>query len=395
MAAYDVPGVYVEEVSTGAKPIGAASTSVPALVGLAPRSDRFVNEPRACNYWSEFVRDFMDEDSKGTNLAQAVYGFFQNGGRRCYVLNIGSHGSVAGDARKRTGILALEPFDEPSMIAAPGYTTPGDHRALLDFAENFQRFAILDVPERVEDVKELTEVGSEESAVDVEAAKKPRAKASRPPDSKYGACYYPSLVVKDPFSPGNVTVPPSGHIAGIYAANDFSRGVHKAPANVPVRGACGLSHRLTRAEQGVLNMAGVNAIAFFKDAGIRIWGARTLSITDPEWRYVNVRRLFNMIEDSIGSGTRWVVFEPNDQSTRNSVARDCRAFLTLQWRSGALVGKTPDEAFFVKCDEENNPTDVVDAGRLVVDIGVAPSKPAEFVIFRIGQWQGSTDVQAA
>jgi uncharacterized protein len=407
---YDTPGIYVEEVSTGTKPIEGASTTTAAFLGVAPVANAYVDEPRACNSWTEFVRDFVADDSQGTDLARAVYGFFMNGGRRCYVVNIGSSGTIAGDARKGSGVHALSTFDEPSMVAAPGYTDAADYRALLDHAESMKdRVAILDGPQRVADVKELTEVasadapsgggeGGEGAEGETPAARRRGARAAstakRPPDSKYGAVYFPWLVIRDPFGKENVAVPPSGHIAGVYAQNDVTRGVHKAPANYPIRTALGLTQRITSEAQGVLNKAGVSCIRFFSDSGIRIWGARTLS-SDPEWRYVNVRRLFNMIESSIGAGTRWCVFEPNDQITRNSIARDVRAFLKLQWLAGALVGATPEQAFFVKCDAENNPPEVVDAGRLVVDIGIAPSKPAEFVVFRIGQWSGGTDVQSA
>jgi phage tail sheath protein FI len=389
---YDTPGVYVEEVSTGAKPIESVSTRVLAVIGVAPKNDAYVNQPRECNNWSEFVRDFCTDDSKGTNLAYAVYGYFMNGGGRCYVLNIGAAGTVSGDARKGTGINAFEAYDEPAMVAAPGYTNAADYRAVLDHCEKMKnRVAILDGPAQIADVKEMTDIGT----VDAPGAADGKPQAAkpigrRPPESKYGAVYFPWLVVRDPFGTDNITIPPSGHIAGIYSFNDVQRGVHKAPANYAVRTAIGLSQRITREQQGALNQAGVNVIRFFPDSGIRVWGARQLS-KDPEWRYVNVRRTFIMIEESIGRGTQWVVFEPNDQITRNSVIRDCRAFLTLQWLAGALVGATREEAFFVKCDAENNPPEVVDAGRLVVDIGIAPSKPAEFIVFRIGQWQGGTD----
>jgi len=402
---YEVPGIYIEEQSTGTKPIEGVSTTTAAFLGLAPKADAYVNEPKACNSWSDFVRLFMDKDSKGTHLAYAVYGYFSHGARRCYVVNLGKDGTVAGDARKGTGVNALEAFDEPSMIAAPGFTSLADYRALIDHAEKMKdRVAILDGPPSVEDVKELTEVataGGDAATGDPAAPARGRGAAGRssakkPPESKYAACYYPWLTVRDPFAQGNVNVdvPPSGHIAGVYAMNDVQRGVHKAPANYPVRGALGLSRRVTPSDQEVLNPAGINCIRFFSDSGIRVWGARTLA-SDPEWRYVNVRRLFNFIEESISKGTRWVVFEPNDQITRNSIARDCRAFLKLQWIAGALVGATPEQAFFVKCDAENNPPEVVDAGRLVIDIGIAPSKPAEFVIFRIGQWAGGSETQAS
>ena len=197
--------------------------------------------------------------------------------------------------------------------------------------------------------------------------------------------------MRDPLDGEIKDVPPSGHVAGIWARTDAERGVHKAPANETVRGALDLTQRLTDAEQGVLNQAGVNAIRFFTSSGgIRVWGARTLAV-DPEWRYVNVRRLINMIEESVIQGTNWVVFEPNDRLLWHQVRRDVGAFLLRTWRDGALLGRTPEEAFFVKCDEETNPPEVIDAGQLVVVIGVAPVKPAEFIIFRISQFQGGSE----
>jgi phage tail sheath protein FI len=184
-------------------------------------------------------------------------------------------------------------------------------------------------------------------------------------------------------------------MAGIYARTDATRGVHKAPANEVVRGALDLTYRITPQEQGELNTNGINCIRFFPTQGIRVWGARTLADAANEWRYINVRRLFNMIEESIGRGTRWVVFEPNDMTLWKGIKRDISAFLTLQWRQGALMGATPEEAFFVQCDAETNPPEVIDAGQVVAVIGIAPVKPAEFVIFRIGQSAGGTQVETA
>ena len=189
-------------------------------------------------------------------------------------------------------------------------------------------------------------------------------------------------------------MPPSGHIAGIWARTDATRGVHKAPANEMVRGALNLTYQLTRAELGVLNPQGVNCIRLFPSAGILVWGARTLAESSSEYRYLNVRRLVNMIEESIDEAMRWVVFEPNDQSLWKRIRRDVGAFLTMLWRDGALKGATPEEAFFVKCDEETNPPEVINEGRVVTLIGIAPVKPAEFVIFRISQWEGGTEVES-
>jgi len=207
-------------------------------------------------------------------------------------------------------------------------------------------------------------------------------------DSKYAAMYYPWVQVADP-TPGatstTMMMPPSAHLAGIWARSDGERGVHKAPANEIVRGALGLGITLTNVEQGVLNPVGVNCIRAFAGRGIRVWGARTLS-SDPSWRYLNVRRLFNYVEKSIENGTQWMVFEPNDYDLWARAKRNISAFLKTVWMQGALFGQSTDEAFYVKCDAENNPIETRDAGQLIIDIGIAPVKPAEFVIIHISQY---------
>jgi phage tail sheath protein FI len=205
-------------------------------------------------------------------------------------------------------------------------------------------------------------------------------------DSKFAALYYPWIKVAGPDG-RPLSIPPSGHMAGIYARNDNERGVHKAPANEVLRGVLELDTQITKGEQDTLNPIGVNCIRSFTGAGLRVWGARTLS-SDPAWRYINVRRLFNYVEKSIEGGTQWIVFEPNDEALWGRVRRDITAFLMGVWRDGALVGSTPDQAFFVKCDAELNPPDVRDRGQLIVDIGLAPVKPAEFVVFRFSQFSG-------
>jgi phage tail sheath protein FI len=206
-------------------------------------------------------------------------------------------------------------------------------------------------------------------------------------DSKYAALYYPWVKVFDPATGGNEFVPPSGHMAGVWARNDETRGVHKAPANEVVRGAILVETHLTKAEQELLNPEGINCIRAFPGRGIRVWGARTLS-SDPAWRYLNVRRLFNYLEESILGGTQWVVFEPNDDALWAKIRRTVSSFLVMEWRKGALFGLTPNEAFFVKCDRDNNTAESIDAGQVVCEIGVAPVKPAEFVIFRLSQFSG-------
>ena len=206
-------------------------------------------------------------------------------------------------------------------------------------------------------------------------------------DSQYAVMYYPWIKVENPIgSNGNaeVYVPPSGHIAGVWARTDDERGVWKAPANDTIRGVLDLERTITQNEQGLLNPIGINCIRPFGVRGIRIWGARTLS-SDTDWRYINVRRLFNMIETTILEGTQYAVFEPNDQNLWEGVKRTLTAFLRGLWSAGALFGQSADEAFYVKCDAETNPPESIDEGKLVVEVGIAPVKPAEFVIFRISQ----------
>jgi hypothetical protein len=206
-------------------------------------------------------------------------------------------------------------------------------------------------------------------------------------DSAYAAFYYPWIKVENPIGlngDAEVFIPPSGHIAGVWARTDESRGVWKAPANDTIRGCLDVAYGVTQNEQSVLNPIGINCIRPFGTRGIRIWGARTLS-SDSDWRYINVRRLFNMVEKTIADGTQWAVFEPNDVALWEGIKRTLNAFLTGLWSTGALFGQSVDQAFYVKCDAENNPPESIDQGLLIVEVGIAPVKPAEFVVFRIAQ----------
>lgn len=205
-------------------------------------------------------------------------------------------------------------------------------------------------------------------------------------DTSYAAQYYPWIWVYDPYSRDDVVIPPTGHVAGIIARTDLEQGVHKPPANAVVIDAKDLFRSVTKNDSALLNPVGINCIRDFRPdgRGIRLWGARTMT-SDPEWKYVNVRRLFLFIEKSIDHGTQWVVFEANSDPTWARVVRTITSFLVNVWRSGALMGTTPDQAFFVKCDRTTMTQDDIDNGRLICYIGVAPVKPAEFVIFRIGQ----------
>jgi phage tail sheath protein FI len=295
-----------------------------------------------------------------------------------------------GDVIERSGIEGLEIADDATMVCCPDLfsafpmppeATEDAKREALDKVKAVQvamiahsermgnRIAILDAP----------------PGRTPQEMKKWREKDTNY-DSKYAAMYYPWLKVDGPDG-HPIDVPPCGHIAGIYARNDNERGVHKAPANEVVRGALNAELQITKGEQDVLNPIGVNCIRSFVGRGLRVWGARTQS-SDPAWRYISVRRLFNYVEASIERGTQWIVFEPNDADLWARVRRDVSAFLTGCWRDGMLFGATPSESFFVKCDAENNPEDVRDRGQLVIDVGLAPVKPAEFVIFRFSQYAG-------
>ncbi|NER79387.1 MAG: phage tail sheath family protein, partial [Leptolyngbya sp. SIO1D8] len=211
--------------------------------------------------------------------------------------------------------------------------------------------------------------------------------------SQFAAIYYPWIEVPNPRNSGRpITIPPSGHIMGVWARTDETRGVHKAPANEVPRGVTGLAYDCNFREQEQLNPIGINCLRPFPNRGIRIWGARTLVEPDiTEWRYINVRRLMSYIEKSIENGTQWVVFEPNDEDLWQRVKRVVSNFLTELWRQGALMGSSPEQAFYVKCDGDLNTPDTMILGRLYIEVGVAPVRPAEFVIFRVSQWSGQDE----
>lgn len=266
---------------------------------------------------------------------------------------------------ERRGIDALELIDEVAIAIAPGMWSQTVRNSLIQHCELLQdRFAIVDP----------------QDGLTIEGIREYRA----PIDTKYGALYYPWLVVRDPSVGQNVGIAPSGHMAGVYARVDTDRGVHKAPANVVIRGITGFERDVTKREQDMLNPQGINAFRSFPGRGNRVWGARTLS-SDGSWRYIPVRRLFNFVEESIDEGTQWVVFEPNEESLWARVRASVGNFLTTVWRSGALEGTSAEQAFFVICDRTTMTQDDIDNGRLICVIGIAPVKPAEFVIFRIQQ----------
>jgi phage tail sheath protein FI len=444
--AYKSPGVYVEEIDRGTKPIEAVGTSTAAFIGITAEASYKMIDPESGNLvpdpdqeprlnkatlvtnWTEFTKIFGGFLAKEASfLPDAVYSYFDNGGGPCYIVSLRAVNEaqpeakparrsraaaaaaattgenpaeatpapvvesapltvdeIVGDPAARTGLGALEALDDVRLVLCPdvmvGYDGSDDAKnrikmvqeAMISHCERMKyRFAVLDTPPHL----------------NIQQAKDWRMFINF--DSSYAALYYPWLGMRDMASPGSTIkyVPPSAHVAGIMSRVDEERGVHKAPANEVVKNAVGVEISISKGEQDVLNPIGVNCIRAFPGRGLRIWGARTLS-SNASWRYVNVRRLFIVVEASMDAGLQWVVFEPNDNTLWAKVRRDVTSFLRGVWRSGALFGTTPEQAFYVKCDEELNSSDVRDLGQLVIEVGMCPTKPAEFVIFRISQWAG-------
>lgn len=290
------------------------------------------------------------------------------GGSNGSIANISASDFVGVDngAGKRTGIQSFLDNDNVSIMAVPGITDPNVQLMLVAHCENLgSRFAVLDMPRSA---KKLDDIMAHRDMF----------------DSNYAAMYHPWLEIFDPLDKKNLAIPPSGSIVGIYARSDNTRGVHKAPANEVVRACVGLDCQFNKGEQDILNPKGVNLIRSFPGQGIRVWGARTIT-SNSSWKYVNVRRLFIFIEESIKANTNWAVFEPNDEVLWVRVKRTIDVFLTGLWRNGYLAGNSAAEAFFVNIGRNTMSQDDIDNGRLVCVIGVAPVKPAEFVIFRISQ----------
>ncbi|MFI6294791.1 phage tail sheath family protein [Nonomuraea sp. NPDC050790] len=496
------PGVYIETVDSGSRPIEGVGTAVAAFVGFASKGP---SEPTLVTSWSQYAGVF-GESFAGGLLAHAVYGFFLNGGSACYVVRIGGDGAAPQPApqamlgssfrivakelpEKEQDDISVEvsklppeddeqpeeerftitvrregkveeTFDFPAKSGKGTLPTAVRQSKLIRIEEVGQELAKLEAtsvalkappPPPVLPAKVSPEVyiGSEDertgfrglAAVDAvtmiaipdlmgalerEAITPEGVKSVQnelnahcalmkdrmaildaPPglsaqgllswkndlglDSMWATLYHPWIKVFDPETKVR-RIPPSGHIAGVWARSDATRGVHKAPANEVIHGAIALESQLTREEQDLINPTGVNCIRVMPGRGIRVWGARTLAATDKQWQYLNVRRLFNYLQESILNGTQWVVFEPNDDALWARIRRTIAAFLVMEWRRGALFGLTPDEAFYVKCDRETNPAESIDKGLVVCEIGVAPVKPAEFVVFRLAQMASGTSL---
>jgi phage tail sheath protein FI len=331
-----------------------------------------------CTNFGEFATSFGDfsTDKNQQMLAHAVHGFFNNGGTRCYVMRFAAERDIQADALDAFGAI-----DEIAIVAAPGIVSETVQEMIIDHCESLgDRFAVLDGAQQA--------TNPEFSKTKIQGQTK---------DSSYAALYFPwirvddltgKIVSSDDSQREPLFVAPSGHIAGVYAQVDANRGVHKAPANVVVRGALDVQHPLTKAHQDGLNPPGINCLRNL-NGNIYVWGARTMGgDANGEFKYVSTRRLMNFLRESIEEGTRFVVFEPNNPGLWQRIKRSVGDFLLGQWRAGALLGETPEKAFFVKCDGETNPRDVREVGRVVTEIGVAIVKPAEFVIFRIQQQTG-------
>lgn len=325
------------------------------------------SEVKLCTNFSEFKKFFGDFSTIAdqNTLAHAVYGFFNNGGTRCYVVWEKTKADID------SALNQFEAIDEIAIVAAPGITTSDVLETINTHCKNLgDRTAIFDTLETA-DLSDASLVTT-----------------LKPFNSDYAAVYFPWIQVFDPATGELKYIPPCGHLAGIYARVDTQRGVYKAPANEVVMGAVGLKYNVSKSQQDGLNPSGINCIRNL-NGNIRVWGARTMGGDDNgEFKYISVRRLLNYLRESIDEGTQWTVFEPNAPDLWARIRRNVTAFLTTVWRSGALFGNAPEQAFFVKCDEETNPPEIRDLGQVVTIIGVAVIKPAEFVIFRISQWAG-------
>lgn len=370
MPEYLAPGVYVEETSFPSKPIAGVPSGVAAFIGVVGEKTLLAaahvlppaGQPCLVTNFSEFTMQFGDTQAANLNLAHAVAGFFQNGGQRCWVSRVAAPKDLPGEAV----FAALAAIDEIALVAAPGITTTAMHQALLDHCQACgDRFAILDG----------VRVPASPTAADI-------CPAGRSEAGSYGAVYFPWLVVPDAGQPGGqAVVPPSGHVAGYYVQVDATHGLHKSPAGDVLHGVIGLESHLDKAQCDALNPQGIDVIADFNGA-IRVWGARTLADdAHAEYRYVCVRRYMNTLRESIDKGTQWVAFEADSPLLHTRVVQSVDDFLMSEWRSGALLGTKPEQAFFVRCDATT--TTAAAAGWIVLLVGVALVRPAEFLLFRL------------
>ncbi|MEZ5351548.1 MAG: phage tail sheath subtilisin-like domain-containing protein [Bryobacteraceae bacterium] len=390
---YEAPGVYVEEVPPVARPIAGVGTSTAAFLGEADRlAAGDLGKPKKFTNWAEFSAFIKGPAATDTTpvfttanrtLTLAVFGFFNNGGTACYVVPVAAGGMATLGALLTT----LDPIDEIAIVAAPGVEDTARKVEMLDHCFAMEdRAAVLDG---------VRAPASDSTPADIYGGAMPGGSPSTPDKFSYGAIYFPWLTVSNPLwtdggaEPKLIAQPPSGHVAGVWARVDSTRGVFKAPANETVNGIVDMDRQIGKAKQKSLNPDGINVIRAFGGAQM-VYGARTLGgKRNGEYTYLNVRRYMNFLKESIDEGTQFVVFEPNNPALWQRIIRSVSDFLYNQWRDGALFGETPKQAFFVKCDAETNPSSTRELGQVITEIGVAVTKPAEFVIFRIQQTTGS------
>jgi hypothetical protein len=367
------------EPPPGVRTITAADTSTPAFLGRAATGP---GTPTLVHAWDEFAAAFWpDPEADGCYLADAVNGFFANGGASCYIVRLDDrrdpYAAVLGDHRTGTGLAGLAAVPEVSAVVVPDlWSLPvDDPRPLVTSvvehcARAGDRVALLDAPPGVPD-------GRVRDAL-------PRLD---PAHASFAAVYHPWVLTSGPYGEGRV-VPPSGHVAGMWARTDHKRGVHKPPANDILLEVLDLTSHLDDEQWQRLADKGVNCLRASPERGALVWGARTLAADGGPYRSLQVRRLMCFLTESIRRSTTWAAFEPHDERLRSALRSCIRSFLTDQWRQGALHGRTPEQAFRVVCDGTNNDAATVTAGTVVCDVHVAPVRPVDFVSFRVQQLTG-------
>jgi phage tail sheath protein FI len=391
---YATPGVY-RKTEYAQSRWREFHTGVPVFLGLTTKwpanpPQKWPTKPPVLSAWEQF-KDYFGDPKPGSYLPYAVRGFFENGGQQCYVVPLRSL-----DLRHVEDALhASEPLHTVDLVCLPDlFATPDRPATAEAYRAYFQSYAQVQAAV----VQHCAEVGGRfaildtDRTIDWELAWKLAWELWSEIDGPDGAIYHPWIKVRGMGTAAPINVPPCGHVAGIYSRSDLERGVHKAPANELLRGVIGLEYQVTEALQAFLNPKGVNCLRVFPGRGIRVWGARTLAAHRP-WRYINVRRVFT-------TAIRWlqwsmwdVVFEPNDPGLWARIERELSSYLTDQYHRGALKGRSPQEAFYVKCNAETNPPEFRDAGQVVTEIGLAVTpEPFEFVIVRLIQGIGGVRI---
>jgi uncharacterized protein len=401
MPIIQAPGVFIEEVSFREKTIEGVDTRTAGFIGPT-HTGPLSGTPSVLHSLAEFAAIYGDGSpmdfggpASTNHMWHAARAFFEEGGQALYVSRVfrpkvdagqgGADGQrpEASDYAGRdeplgqapSGLKQFEALPDIAMVAAPGCTAAyATHQASADAIITL----LIDHAQRMKHRIALIDAGEGQSVSEVQQMR------SRF-DASHGAMYFPWVVSRDPLTGEPVTLPPSGFVAGLMARVDTERGVWKAPANEVVRTALDFETRITKAQQDVLNPLGINCFRDFEGRGKRLWGARTMS-SDPEWKYVSVRRYLCYLERSVSEGTQWACFEPNGDALWARLEGAIRDFLLREWQAGALLGDRPEKALFVRCDRSTMSQNDLDHGRLVCQIGVAVSKPAEFRVFRIGQW---------